>query len=283
MDVTAKQPFIRTPGIQQTKNWVAPPLCGCELLITAEWTDEPTRGDGKRYQHPTGRTITAIEIVTVCPVHEAMITDAARFAVQTATLFGDVKLAIKMAGTDMALNQRQGYLNYPIANPTDAEVLYTLLWFYGTQTQTLACGCVLAACHHKILGQIAYYDHPLHAEKCECHVSDTADGKQACAEHVAPADVATAIMAAHPELEQWRLIGTEEWKPLADIPGDEIMRSYLNEKRGLGPTFETAWLFAVGYDDARTLHVAIDPSVNIDVSKAIASVKTPVPVKAITS
>src|SRR2546430_486325 len=106
----------------RTAIWIPPSLCGCKLQITADFVDDSIV-EGVSYRHPKPFTITDLKIVAVCSghkVHLAEMPDTSRFC-------------------DDGV-QHRGYLRYPIAHPTPAECLYTLLSMHRGQRHGYSCG-----------------------------------------------------------------------------------------------------------------------------------------------
>lgn len=152
----------------QTTIWIPPSLCGCQLRITADWTSDSIK-DGISYRHPIPFTIKAIEIVSVCPAHDGVSMP------DTLGLFEVDK------ETD-TLIQRRGYLKHPIANPTQAEILYTFLSQFNGQTHRLPCGCQ----SHQFIDEnkeVRYLQHEKHTKKCHAHKHDTVDMEKAKDDH----------------------------------------------------------------------------------------------------
>lgn|SRR3990167_315718 len=164
----------------QTRTFVPPPLCGCELQITADWATDPI--DGKMYQHPasspTNNTIKDIQIVSQCATH---------------------------AGWETALNGdpfalRRGYMPLP-ATPTQGEILYMNLWaFDGSKTKLDTCECEIATVGDRSDNSTKIHQHPKHSKKCKYHIADDNNHTQALSECKLKNDTLAEIKKDYPEL-----------------------------------------------------------------------------------
>ncbi len=145
-----------------TANWIPPCLCDCVLRITADWAGDVR--SGVSHQHPIPFTITNIEIVSVCDEHKAVLTQP--------LVSPDV---FSVDPYTEELVQRRGYLELPIAHPTDAQKLYIYLWKYHGNVHTADCGCrayhVFEHDHgkHEKLTKPKKLAHPVHDFKCKRH------------------------------------------------------------------------------------------------------------------
>ncbi len=154
---------------KQNAIWIPPSLCGCQLKMTAEFT-EGSVVDGVSYRHPKPFTIIALDIVNVCAGHHP----------NTLTMIDTIGL-FETDNYTGEMTQRRGYLSYPIASPTPAQCLYTFLAQYGGQTHSYPCGCKA----HQFVDEkqnINYLPHPIHSKRCLKHKGDTHDMKHAAAD-----------------------------------------------------------------------------------------------------
>lgn len=157
--------------MSQTAVWIPPSLCGCQLRITADFTDGSIV-DGVTYRHPIPFTITDIQLINVCLGHTPQ-------TLAMPDVIGLFDRDLINGGT----KQSRGYLKYPIDNPSSAQCLYTFLSQYGGQTHSFPCGCK----GHQLVDEnknISYMNHPLHSRKCSSHKNDTKDMKNAKADFV---------------------------------------------------------------------------------------------------
>lgn len=153
----------------QSAIWVPPSLCGCQLRMTADFTDGSVV-DGVSYRHPKPFTVTDLQVVSVCAVHQP----------QTLVML-DISGLYDLDPITGDQKQSRGYLQHPISNPTDAQCLYTFLSQYGGQTQSFPCGCK----GHQFFDEsknVSYLDHPRHSRKCIVHRNDTKDMKKAASD-----------------------------------------------------------------------------------------------------
>jgi len=175
----------------QTAIWIPPSLCGCQLSMTAEWTDGSVV-NGISYRHPKDPVkdtsipaITNLQIVSVCPTHQpqtlSMIDTSIFFDTQSPQDPLSLALSAQYPHIPPAAVkiQNRGYLHYPIANPTPAECLYTFLTQYRGQSHHLPCGCKgFQWVDEK--GNASYMNHPLHKPvKCNFHTADDINMAQA--------------------------------------------------------------------------------------------------------
>lgn len=162
----------------ETRIWIAPPLCGCEISLTAQWVgpiDIDDRGREVSYRHPIPFTITELAIMSTCPAHDAL-----RHADPTVDPWPD----------------RPGYLRRPLVNPSEAALLYMGLWGENGQSQELdSCGCVIHYIQSETAGDIIVVHHPKHTIKCRHHRRDDAKHSAAFADNATLNALRAAIMA----------------------------------------------------------------------------------------
>lgn len=147
--------------MQETRTWVCPKLCGCELKITAQWASE-VKEDGKMYQHPVGFTITYISIENVCAEHLPLT---------------------ESIGPD-PYGGKPGYIKLPINDPTPAQCLYVNLYHCHGSRHRLLCGCQwYEYCDkHDIDNTRETKEHPHKTVRCEDHANEI-DFSKAILEH----------------------------------------------------------------------------------------------------
>lgn len=156
-----------------TAIWIPPSLCGCQLQMTADFTDGSVV-DGISYRHPKdaikdkdATPITNLRIISACAAHLP----------QTLTMI-DTSVFFDSDPINGGRKQNRGYLRYPIANPTSAECLYTFLSQYGGQTNSFPCGCK----GHQFVDEhqnVTSLPHPVVTQKCQKHLNDTPEMAQA--------------------------------------------------------------------------------------------------------
>lgn len=150
----------------QTTIWTPPSLCGCQLRITADWPEDQ---GNNTYRHPTPFTIKNIIIVNVCDNHNNI------------NSMSDVSHLYETNPHTGKQFQQRGYLQHPIANPTQAQCLYQFLCSYNGQTHSFPCGC---ASHMWIdeNGSATYLHKQEINRKCQQHINDAVDMRQAMAD-----------------------------------------------------------------------------------------------------
>lgn len=188
-----------------TATWIPPGLCGCEFRITADWT-EPNDGT-IRYRHPIPHTITDIQITSICATHipqSKVMMDTSVFfdtpALNPIQQFLQNKNAVALKP-----KQNRGYLTYPIANPTPAQMLYSFFSMHAGQKEHLPCGCarygfsdetnyaqIMQGVDSRAARNKTYVHHPSHTHHCRHHPVDGPD----CAQAVADNDAFLATQAA---------------------------------------------------------------------------------------
>lgn len=139
-----------------TRYWVCPALCGCELQMRAKWAKplEPNvNGKAISYQHPVPGTIENIVLGTVCNEHTALLTEPW----PPDPHFGC-----------------PGYLVPLPSNPTPAERLYVHLYKYsGQKWKPESCGChIYEIWDRTSLDKSSITKHPAHTHKCHRHKLD---------------------------------------------------------------------------------------------------------------
>ncbi len=150
----------------QTTIWIPPSLCGCQLKMTADFTDGSVV-DGVSYRHPKPFTITSIAIINVCANHKSKI-----------LIMPSILNLFDSDPINGGMKQNRGYLKHPIIAPTEAECLYTFLSQYGGQIHGYPCGCKT----HQFVdekGNATYLEHPINNQKCFAHKDDSSDMQQA--------------------------------------------------------------------------------------------------------
>ena len=148
---------------RDTRIWICPALCGCELRIHAEWVDPTATQEDNRlvsHRHPIPGTVRSVEIQSVCTAHDALRTAA----LPEDPYFGS-----------------PGYLRIPAgqrtqweAALTEAERLYVHLFRYSAQrNRPDTCGCRICEVHDRS-GQegLRRVQHRQHTRKCRSHEDD---------------------------------------------------------------------------------------------------------------
>ena len=142
-----------------TRIWICPKLCGCEISITADWVKEREAGRNVSYQHPKPFTITDIEIVDVCAEHNHFKTDP---PITDETYGGEMR----------------GYLGR-VPN-TEAEKLYIALTRYrGQRWKPDTCDCRIYDCVDCTNNLHTFIRHTKHTRKCEDHRNDDGEHTRA--------------------------------------------------------------------------------------------------------
>ena len=156
-----------------TAIWEPPCLCGCQLEITADFTDGSIL-KGIAYRHPIPFTIKRIAIEKVCEAHKPQTLSMP----PTDHLFEIDRYTGKP-------RQQRGYLQHPITKPTPAECLYQFLSQQGGQIHGYPCGCRTHQFVDHSGGEavITYLQHPRHHRRCFQHADDTLDMQQAGIDH----------------------------------------------------------------------------------------------------
>lgn len=154
----------------QTAIWIPPSLCGCQLQITADWTDGSVV-NGISYRHPKPFTITDVQIVNMCAG-----------CTPNSAAMPDVSHLYETSNITGKPYQARGYLSHPIANPTAAHNLYQFLCSHGGQTHSFPCGCA-AHMHIAPDGTATYLVKAGVTQKCINHQNDTIDMQQAKADY----------------------------------------------------------------------------------------------------
>lgn len=174
----------------QTAIWIPPSLCGCQIKMTADFT-EGSVVDGITYRHPIDPIkaekpcyVSNLEIVNVCSSHK----DKTLSMLDTSVFFDDPLESNQMLVflykkyphiPRPSLAQNRGYLKYPINNPTPAECLYTFLSLQKGLNHGFPCGCYsFMTVDEK--GKISHSQHPLYmVNKCIFHRNDNLEMEQA--------------------------------------------------------------------------------------------------------
>ncbi len=150
--------------VSDTRIWLCPALCGCELSITASWVDDQADNDGTgravSFRHPVPNTITNIVVENACVEHTPLRT--APFPADP--YFGAL-----------------GYIRPIPANPTEGERLYIHLYRYtGQVLKPDTCDCRLYQHADRATRTLAVPKrHHKHSRKCQHHLTDTDDGTTA--------------------------------------------------------------------------------------------------------
>lgn len=153
----------------QTAIWIPPSLCGCQIRMTADFTDGSVV-NGISYKHPIPFTISRIEIVNACEHHLGHTSQ-----------MRDTEDLMEIDQYTGNKFQQRGYLKHPINNPSPAECLYEYLCQYRGQTHGFPCGCKT----HQFIDplhpekKITYLHHPHHHKRCKAHQDDSLDMQKA--------------------------------------------------------------------------------------------------------
>lgn len=167
--------------------------------MRATWVDDEATIDSQNrsvsYRHPKGRTISKLEILSVCATHDFL-----RTAPVEKNPYGG----------------SPGYVDVP-ENPTEAEKVYIGLFRYGGQNfQPDTCDCVLHMVTDRLdPNSVTLMEHAEHTRRCEFHVDDVSH-ERALGENKLKSDAVNTIRAARPDL----------------IGGDDILWSF-DSKRAL--------------------------------------------------
>ena len=136
----------------ESRTWICPALCGCELHITANWSSVAEAG-GRSYQHPAPGSLTTLAITAVCAVHDHFRTDP--------------PIVDQTYGGEMA-----GYLLRSAV--TETEKLYVALTRYtGQRLRPDTCRCRIYEHRDRTTStstQVAVP--PKHTMKCVHHLLD---------------------------------------------------------------------------------------------------------------
>ena len=173
--------------------WVCPKMCGCEININADWSNDPVdyNGASSSFQHPIPYTITEMSIKNVCAEHASLT---------TAELPAD------------PYNGCPGYIKLPIDNPTEAQKLYIQLYRYnGQRLKPDTCGCKIYQVWDDIAQVISVTPHP-NTVKCPRHQADDALHTQAFTDSRMKQRVSQLLLQDN-ELADVKADGTREFKP----------------------------------------------------------------------
>lgn len=151
-----------------TALWIAPALCGCSILIRGCW-DACDIIDGKSYCYPhvKKKGTEVIKIVSMCKDHEPH---------SKAMYFNQEDFITRH--WDGTIAYQRGYLNYPIENPTPAEMLFTYHYRHSPMGHRMPCGCFAYVTKDRFAtgqdeGVIKYHEHhPIHTRRCLRHHND---------------------------------------------------------------------------------------------------------------
>lgn len=155
--------------MKDTRIWVCPALCGCELEITAEWVKEAEEVDGRRlsYQHPKGGSIETISIAKVCAQHERHKSEP----LPPDPYFGSTGY-IPLKGQQ--IQRRVSVKELDPAQASEAEKLYIQLYRYsGSSFKPDTCGCRIYTCHDRSgKDQPKQIRHAARTAHCRHHARD---------------------------------------------------------------------------------------------------------------
>lgn len=145
--------------MRDTRIFVAPTLCGCEVTLAADWTDADPEVGGKSYRHPIPGTITAVTDAHPCALHSVL---------PTTPLPAD------------PYHGSPGYLKVP-PSPTDDERFYIHLYRFGGQSfRPDTCGCRLYQSVDRLDPTVRrVVKHQRHTLRCLDHDDDDDDGTDA--------------------------------------------------------------------------------------------------------
>lgn len=163
--------------------WNSPSLCGCQLTITADWLDG-TVNNGVAYAQPKAGTITNIQIVNVCAVHQGI----------------------------NSFDTSCGYMAVP-AGPSPDQCLYSVLCRNtGQVIRPDTCGCtVYQYADRTTTADPVSITHPVHTVNCARHVGDT--GVSAVNDNKVKNYVVAQIIAQYPSLTVTDAQGTVSLDP----------------------------------------------------------------------
>lgn len=156
--------------MRDTRIWICPKLCGCELKITAEWAGKAVTEGGRKisYQHPRPQTIKSLEIENVCSDHESF---------KTEQIDNEILFRYLCAGPTCYHPKPDGEPKHapkPFNELTEAEQLYINLTRYiGTQWVVPTCKCKVAITADSLSGEHIKLEHPIHTGRCKFHTNDT--------------------------------------------------------------------------------------------------------------
>lgn len=191
-----------------TRIFIHPSLCGCEIKITAEWVESnsPIRdGQGRivTYQHPKALDsndhcyISNLEIVNTCALHDHLKSIVPDY-------HGDFIDGIHPK-TGLPYQVR-GFLRHATVANTEAENLYTHFFVdHGWNHKSEFCPCIM---HNygkvnQVTGEAisrTYIKHPVHTIKCLVHANDTDDHQNCLAENALYSKVKDALLV-HPDMQ----------------------------------------------------------------------------------
>lgn len=177
----------------ETRNWICPEMCGCELKIIGTWifpidyvSANPSRG-----------SVRSVDIVNVCDTHLPLLSQPID---ETVFFSGDDGNPI-LDENDQPIQVR-GYLTYPITNPSDGEKLYSYLSRYGIFFNTLdTCGCKTSDSVNGYDGTRRPVCHP-QMKKCKLHKADDDLLTQARDENVTKNYSIKAVIESDPSIRE---------------------------------------------------------------------------------
>lgn len=169
--------------MDDTRIWICPALCGCEIEMNAFWTDELImQGDKKvSYRHPACWTIRDMKIINACVGHEhyksSPLLEDPYFGA-----WGYLRLTTQVSKHGLTFRDENNQVVTPEKNPelflipeeaTEAQRLYIHLYQYTSGTTSLdTCGCKIHQIGNHLTGEGKIVDHPVHTYRCHCHTSD---------------------------------------------------------------------------------------------------------------
>lgn len=219
--------------MQDTRIWISPALCGCEIEMDAYWTDKPivdAQGRKTSYLHPSNGSMENLRIVNVCATHDHFRTDP----FPADPYYGCIGyLPIKGREHVMwpvhPLTEKALVWTDPLT-ATEAERLYVQLGRYdGGTERLLTCGCSISVVSDRETGTRVFVEKPGHTIRCDAHKDDTdhsiAKAEQADVEKM----VQHLVQSKFKELTDIQVPTGKESDTLADL--DAIEPSTVNEAK----------------------------------------------------
>ena len=238
-----------------TRIFIPPTLCGCELSITAKWTTEAETVDGRKvsYKHPTPFTITGIEIVNVCAEH-----DVYRTSVPTDPYWdldtepvGKTSSGYICIGDTCVHPNKQGEPKHSnpksVAELSEGEKVYVNLWRFTGMKKTFkgSCDCEAFICDSKE-GQQVFRNHPKHSKKCRHHKEDDENCTIADSESRLKQEIEDTLRADPTQVDE-----------VAHIGGREVVINATNRNliQSLGIEIETKLIPQVKFNEQREIEI----------------------------
>lgn len=238
-----------------TRIFLPPTLCGCELQIRAEWIGEPENHNGNRasFKHPRPFSIDEIVILNVCAEHEIYKTELPTdpyWDLHTEPV-GKTSSGYICVGDTCVHPDRQGEPKHtnpkPYASLSEGEKVYINLWRFSGMKKSYkgSCDCEAFICHSKE-GEMSFKNHPKHTKKCRHHKEDDEN-----------CTVAESECRLKQEIENTLREDPTQVDEVAVIGGKEVVLNATNRNliESLGIDIETKLIPEVKYNEQREIEI----------------------------